>query len=215
MTNPKCFISYSWDSDEHKDWVRCLATELQRNGVETRLDQWDAHLGMDVTNYMETCIRESNFVLIVCTPIFAQKANAGSGGVGYEKSIVTGEIFANAASPKKFVPLLRKGDLTDCLPSYLKSIVYTDFRDDDTFGSSLKNLLRHLHQLPAHVRPPLGTMPDLPTHGVEHSTVITQPAEKFQLSTFKQVYEFAYNISGLNKTIRGAEAFALEQISKR
>ena len=63
MAAPRCFISYSWDNDEHKDWVRCLATELQRNGVETRLDQWDTHPGMDVTNYMETCIRESDFVL--------------------------------------------------------------------------------------------------------------------------------------------------------
>ena len=128
MAAPKCFISYSWDNDEHKDWVRCLATELQRNGVETRLDQWDTHPGMDVTNYMETCIRESDFVLLVCTPIFAQKANVGLGGVGYEKGIVTGEIFADAASPKKFVPLLRKGNPRDSLPSYLKSRVYIDFK---------------------------------------------------------------------------------------
>jgi len=83
---------------------------------------------MDVTNYMETCIRESDFVLLVCTPIFAQKANVGLGGVGYEKGIVTGEIFADAASPKKFVPLLRKGNPRDSLPSYLKSRVYIDFK---------------------------------------------------------------------------------------
>lgn len=214
MTHPKCFISYSWDDDEHKDWVRCLATELQRNGVETRLDQWDTHLGMDVTNYMETCIRESDFVLLVCTPIFAQKANAGSGGVGYEKSIVTGEIFADAASPKKFVPVLRKGDSKDCLPSYLKSRVYTDFRDDNRFDSSLKTLLRHLHQSPEYIRPPLGSVPELPVHGVEHSIVTSQPTKKFQLSTFKQVYEFAHSFNGLNKIPREAEEFALEQISK-
>ena len=128
MAAPRCFISYSWDNDEHKDWVRCLATELQRNGVETRLDQWDTHPGMDVTNYMETCIRESDFVLLVCTPIFAQKANVGLGGVGYEKGIVTGEIFADAHSTKKFVPVLRKGNPRDYLPSYLKSRMYIDFK---------------------------------------------------------------------------------------
>jgi hypothetical protein len=33
MTNPECFISYSWDSEAHKDWVRSLATELMSNGV--------------------------------------------------------------------------------------------------------------------------------------------------------------------------------------
>jgi hypothetical protein len=157
---------------------------------------------------METCIRESDFVLLVCTPIFAQKANAGSGGVGYEKGVVTGEIFADAASPKKFVPVLRKGDPKDSLPSYLKSRMYIDFRDDDTFDSSLKTLLRHLHQSPKYVRPPLGTMPDLPVHGVEQSIVTAQPTKKFQLSTFKEVYGFACSYSGMCKTHDGAEAFA-------
>lgn len=214
MTPPKCFISYSWDNGTHKDWVRRLAEGLQRNGVITYLDQWDAHPGIDVTNYMEACIRESDFVLLVCTPIFAQKANADSGGVGYEKSIVTGEIFANVASPKKFVPLLRKGALADCIPSYLKSIAHTDFRDDNMFDPSLKNLLRHLHQSPKYVRPPLGTMPDLPVHGVEQSIVTAQPTKKFQLSTFKQVYGFAFSFNGLNKISCEAEEFALEQISK-
>lgn len=107
LNKPACFISYSWDSQEHKDWVRSLAIELQSNGVITRLDQWDTHPGMDLAKYMETCIRESDFVLLVCTPNFAQKANAGKGGVGYEKTIVTGEIFQEVASEKKFVPLLR------------------------------------------------------------------------------------------------------------
>jgi hypothetical protein len=83
---------------------------------------------MDLIRYMETCIRESDFVLLICTPIFAQKANAGVGGVGYEKSMVTGEIFEEAASTEKFVPILRKGSNEESLPSYLKTKVYIDFR---------------------------------------------------------------------------------------
>jgi hypothetical protein len=93
MATAKCFISYSWDPDPHKDWVRGLAEQLEKNGVETLLDQWDVRLGADLPLYMETSVREADFALLVCTPAFAQKANAGRGGVGYEKSIVTGEIF--------------------------------------------------------------------------------------------------------------------------
>ncbi len=37
---PVCGISYSWDSDDHKNWVRKLAESLQQNGVKARLDQW-------------------------------------------------------------------------------------------------------------------------------------------------------------------------------
>jgi DNA-binding beta-propeller fold protein YncE len=162
MASPKCFISYSWDSDDHnhKNWVRQLATELQRKGVLTHLDQWDVHPGTDLTKYMETCIRESDFVLLICTPIFAQKANAGIGGVGYEKSIVTGEIFQEAASPKKFVPILRKGDKAESLPSYLKPMAYIDFRNDDKFDLNLDELLRHLHQSPKYKPPSLGQKPN-------------------------------------------------------
>lgn len=92
--SPKLFISYSWDSENHKAWVRKLAIDLQKNGVHVYLDQWDAHLGRDLPNYMETCVRECNHVLLICTPKFQEKANSGKRGVGYEKNIVTGEIEA-------------------------------------------------------------------------------------------------------------------------
>ena len=39
-TISKVFISYSWDSDAHKEWVRQLGERLVTNGVEVILDQW-------------------------------------------------------------------------------------------------------------------------------------------------------------------------------
>jgi len=160
MENPTCFISYSWDNDEHKDWVRVLATELQHKGIETKLDQWDCHLGIDLTKYMETCVRDSDFVLLICTPKFCKKANTGQGGVGYEKNIVTGEIFEGIYSSKKFVPILRKGSSMDSLPSYLRSRMFIDFRNNNTFDSNIDELIRHLHHFPKYKRPPLGQKPD-------------------------------------------------------
>jgi hypothetical protein len=86
---PTCFPSYSHDGEMHNNWVRKLAEDLQTNGVHTHLDHWDLRAGMDMMQYMETCIRESDFILLICTPNFANKANNGKGGVGYEKSIIT------------------------------------------------------------------------------------------------------------------------------
>ncbi|WP_413540926.1 SEFIR domain-containing protein, partial [Chromobacterium subtsugae] len=34
-TSPKVFISYSHDSDEHKEWVYKIACKLIESGVET------------------------------------------------------------------------------------------------------------------------------------------------------------------------------------
>jgi hypothetical protein len=163
MASFKVFISYSWDSPPHKTWVRTLAVRLQENGVNVLLDQWDTHPGLDLTNYMESSVRESTFVLLVCTPAFAERANTLKGGVGYEKSIVTGEIFSGSSAPGKFVPLLRSGEAKESLPSYLKSRVFIDFRREADFDKGFESLLRHLYAKPAYVRPPLGEEPPLNT----------------------------------------------------
>ena len=208
MKNVTCFINYSWDSDDHRAWVIELASELQRNGVLTYVDAWDVKPALDLMEYMETNNRECDFVLLVCTPEFARKANAGQGGVGYEKRIVTGEIYHGAASPKKFVPILRKGDPTVSLPSYLKSRVYIDFRDDQLFHSRVEELLRHLLDKPKYKRPPLGTTPSLPPHDTAEPIKAPQPAKKSRMDTFKEVYEYARSYSGLGKIPSEAEKFA-------
>jgi len=141
MPDPKCFISYSWDSFSHKNWVRFLAEKLHQNGVYTYLDQWDVSLGDQLPKFMEKSIRESDFVLLVCTNNFASKADAGQGGVGYEKNIVTGEIYSDSAPDTKFVALLREGEPKSSLPSYLKSKAYLDFRKDDIFDQNFEELL--------------------------------------------------------------------------
>lgn len=207
MVHPKCFISYSWDDELHKDWIRHLATDLQNNGVITFLDQWDVLLGMDLTRYMESCIRESDFVLLVCTPIFARKANAGEGGSGYEKSIVTGEIFEGAPATK-FVPLLRKGTEKESLPSYLKSRAYVDFRSDESYAQNLESLLRHLYQSPKHVRPPLGAEPPLKSVENSQPAGAHQPLRGFQFAKFKELYDFAYSSNGLDLSKQEAEKWA-------
>lgn len=50
---PKCFISYSHDNNDHKDWVLKLSTRLMYNGVDVKLDQWDLGLGSDLPAFME------------------------------------------------------------------------------------------------------------------------------------------------------------------
>ena len=73
MTIPICFMSYSWDSDGHKNWVRHLAEKLRNNGVDVFLDQWHLQLGSNLTHFMEESIRDSDYILLICTPKFAKK----------------------------------------------------------------------------------------------------------------------------------------------
>ena len=94
MSIPKVFISYSHDSTEHKKWVLDLATSLRSSGVDAVIDQWDLRPGDDLAHFMETQLTAADRVLMVCTDKYVEKANAGIGGVGYEKMIVTAGALA-------------------------------------------------------------------------------------------------------------------------
>jgi hypothetical protein len=155
---PKCFISYSWDSPAHEEWVLNLATRIQQNGVKVILDKWDLQYGDDLPHFMETAVRDSDFVILVCTLKYARKADAGSGGTGYEKRIVTGEMF-HSQKPSKFVPLVREGSDENALPTFLGSSFYIDFRRDSDFEQRLMDLLHQLHSHPKFPRPELGKSP--------------------------------------------------------
>ena len=105
---PQVFISYSWESQPHRDWVRYLAEKLRRNGVDARLDQWTVKPGGSFTHFMEAEVAEADYVLVVCTPTYAQKSNARAGGVGYEQQIVSGQL-ASGTRREKFIPIVRAG----------------------------------------------------------------------------------------------------------
>lgn len=39
------FISYSWDDEEHKKWVKEFADRLLSDGINAVVDQYDLSLG--------------------------------------------------------------------------------------------------------------------------------------------------------------------------
>ena len=126
---PTTFITYSWDSEEHRRWVIALATRLREKGVNVILDYWHLKLGADKTLFMEKAVRESDHVLLICTPKYKEKADGRRGGVGWETSIVTAEL-ADDLTQTKFIPVLRKGSFKTTLPIWLKNRVGVDLSAD-------------------------------------------------------------------------------------
>lgn len=162
---PKAFISYSWESDLHKQWVRGVAERLVHAGVDVTLDQWQIVPGESLTSFMEGGVRDSDFVIVICTPTFARKADSRTGGVGYEQQIVSGNLLQGTPR-SKFIPLLRAGELqgeSRAFPTYFSGSVFIDFRDDANFEISLEELLRAIFGKRRFVKPALGTPPSLPS----------------------------------------------------
>lgn len=143
MKNPKAFLSYTWEDETHREWVRSLAEQLRKDGVETILDRWHAVPGDQLPQFMESSVRESDFVLLVCTQSYKHKSDVRKGGVGYEGDIMTGEVFVSG-NRRKFIPILRKGPWDTAAPSWLLGTYYLDFSDDSRFQSSYSQLVSRL-----------------------------------------------------------------------
>src|SRR5690349_14777203 len=119
MVTKKVFISYSHDDEGHKDWTRKLAEDLVHNGVEVLLDQWHLHIADDLGLFMEQSISASDYILLICTPQFANKVNNRSSGVAYEADLVVGHILTRPGYKLKFIPVLRKGLPSESVPHFL------------------------------------------------------------------------------------------------
>ena len=92
---PKLFISYSWTTPDHVNWVIRLAEDLRENGIEVILDKWDLREGQGSHAFMEKMVTypEIKKVLLICDKEYVAKADDRTGGVGTETQIITPEIY--------------------------------------------------------------------------------------------------------------------------
>ena len=155
MKTPIVFISYSHDSDAHKKWVLKLAADLRENGVDIIFDQWDLRPGKDIATFMEYNVSRADRVIIVCSENYTRKANKVSGGVGFEKMIITNEIVKNIGT-EKFIPIVRNNPKCK-IPIFLGSRLYIDFNNDKSYLDRLKSLLQEIHQF--FYKPTIGPKP--------------------------------------------------------
>ena len=160
MIPPKVFISYSHDSAAHKQWVLEFATTLRNRGVDAILDQWDLKPGDDLPEFMEQNLVSADFAIMVCTKRYVAKANAGEGGVGYEKMIMTSSSLTKI-SDNKVIPIVRENGEPK-VPTFLKTKLYIEFSNDEDIEFSLDELLRVILNAPLYKKPEIGKDPFRP-----------------------------------------------------
>ena len=153
---PKVFISYSWEDEAHKQWVKSLTDRLIENGIDATLDQYDLTLGDRLPVFMEQSITTADYVLIICTPTYKEKADNRKGGVGYEGHIISEELFAKG-NERKFIPVIREGSASTALPTYLSGKLGIDLSEYADDKSNFRDLITTLWG--AKSKPALGTKP--------------------------------------------------------
>lgn len=159
---PTVFVSYSWTSPSHENWVTSLAERLMSDGIEVKFDKWDLKEGQDKYSFMESMAKSNNIdkVLMILDKAYAEKANDRKGGVGTETQIISPQVYENI-SQEKFIPIVRERDENgkEYIPNYLASRIYIDLSFDEHFEDNYEKLIRNIFARPANVKPSLGKAP--------------------------------------------------------
>ncbi len=158
----KIFISYSWTTPEHEEWVVRLAERLMVDGVDVVLDKWDLKEGNDLYPFMEEMVNSKDIkkVLIILDERYTENANKREGGVGTETQIISPEIYKKIKQ-EKFIPIVteKDNDGNAFIPTYLKGKVYIDLSEIESFEEGYDKLLRNLYNRPIYRKPKIGTAP--------------------------------------------------------
>ncbi len=125
----RVFISYSWDSDDHKQWVQQFADDLQEQveDLDVEYDQRGMDHRVDRNQYMEAGIYESDAVLMAAERHFSE---------------------VNTKSRTPILAIKREAHAE--MPHYLKASLYFDFSSNNKYSEALRDLKRELEGIVGH-----------------------------------------------------------------
>ncbi len=160
---PRVMISYSHDSEPHKENVLALADRLCKEGIDCHLDQYEQSPPEGWPRWMDRQIEEADFVLVICSEIYADRfkgGNANSGGLGvkWEGAIITQDLYEAAHNNNKFIPVIFSQECSKFRPKVLRAVTYYNVGTDDGYDD-LYCRLTDQHPTP---KPELGAIRSIP-----------------------------------------------------
>ncbi|MCY1005808.1 TIR domain-containing protein [Nannocystis pusilla] len=165
---PRVFISYSHDSEPHREAVLALAQQLRRWGLDVHLDRFVPAPLEGWPRWMMTQVESADFVLIICTATYrrrfeGQEAVGVGKGVTFEGLLATQYLYDASTRNTRFIPVLFEGTPEADIPIVLRPYQrYTLPPDAEAYPEKLEQLVRHLMGLPEIVAAPLGPLKMLP-----------------------------------------------------
>jgi len=163
------FISYSWDSEAHVRGVLQLSNRLRsEEGINCVLDQYEVSPPEGWPRWMERKIRDSQFVLMVCTETYYRRVmgdeEAGKGlGVRWEGRLIYQHIYNAGAMNAKFVPVLMQAGDRSFIPTPLQGASYYCVDTQQGYDGLCSRLLGK----PRVEKPKLGARRSMPKKDVK------------------------------------------------
>ncbi|MDZ8260991.1 SEFIR domain-containing protein [Nostoc sp. ChiQUE01b] len=159
---PKVFISYSHDSQEHRDKVLDLANRLRAEGVDCNIDQYEESSSEGWPRWMMNQLEWADFIVVVCTEQydrrFRGREELGIGrGVTWEGAIITQELYDSHAKSTKFVPIILSSTDGNFIPIMIRGFSRYDLYTEEGYQA----FYRRLTNQPLNLKPPLGKKVEL------------------------------------------------------
>ena len=163
MKQPRVFITYTHDSDAHKNRVLKLSERLRADGVDSNIDQYEVSPPEGWPAWMRRQIKEADIVLIICSENYLKRyegteARGRGSGAKWEGGIITQELYEAEGRNTKFIPVVFTRDDINYIPIEMRKGTYylldSDARYDDLYA--------HLTDQPRTVKGELGRLRQLP-----------------------------------------------------
>lgn len=154
------FLSYSWDSVNHEEWVLGLAADLRRAGINANLDKTITQTGnVNLDRMMIDGIKNNDKVVMILTEKYAEKSDNNIGGVGFETLLSIPTLKSN---PDKLVLISRhNSNISSTLPFHLKGYYAIDFSNDNEYFNQLNELIHKIREVNMFELPPVAEPTEL------------------------------------------------------
>ncbi|CAM3802821.1 toll/interleukin-1 receptor domain-containing protein [Kibdelosporangium persicum] len=155
MARPtRVFVTYTHDSEEHKNQVLALANLLRAHGLDVRLDAWDTHERKDWYVWGQRQITLADYVVVVAS---ARYKKVGDGDVAADENrgaqaevTALREMFQQDRPhwTRRVLPVLLPGHTADEIPFFLQPRTADHYEIKDITTAGAASLIRVLTQQP-------------------------------------------------------------------
>lgn len=152
LKKPKVFISYSWSSPEHQEWVLDLARSLHDDNVDVIIDKWDLREGQSVIDFMESMVVDPSIdkIIMVIDSQYQIKADSRNGGVGTESTILSNVMYDKKSTSNIVAVIAETGARP---PVFYSGRVFIDLSSEEKYAENYENLTRWIYGKFKHERP--------------------------------------------------------------
>lgn len=187
---PLVFVSYSHDSEPHKQRVLALADRLRKEGVEAWIDQYVEHPSQGWPRWTIEQINRADFVLLICTTRYRrrweQPDSSDGKGATWEAMVSQQILYDGCSRTDKLIPVVLGEGGDEVVPLVLRG-----FQRYQLMGE-YEALYRRLTGQPRVPPQPVGSVVHMPPDPrPEPSEVTISDGEPRAAAVGEQVLEAA------------------------